>query len=328
MRQLAVLKDEAAARKFAAWLVVQNIEARTDAESDGWSIWVIDEDQLAQAKQHLAQFQADPNDPRFRNVQQQAAARERDEQQKRERAQKNTIDMSRRWGTGGQIARSAPVVLALIVISVAVFILTDWGEQVGPGVRSWVQFSGGIAEYEAANINGQKMVRGIKSDIWKDVRAGEIWRLFTPMFLHFGIAHIAFNMLCLYDFGGQIESRIKSYRFAFIVLATAGISAVAQVLVDSWLENTTLYPDIGNFGGMSGVDYGLFGFIFVRAYVLQDRDYVLQPFTCLIAFGWLIACFASNYGVNLGIPSVANTAHVAGMLAGMALGYVPQFVKK
>lgn len=323
MRQLTTLKDEAAARKFAAWLVVQNIEARAEADRDGWSIWVIDEDQLPTAKEHLAQFQIAPDDPRFRNVQQQAAAIERVEQQKRERAQKNTIDMSRRWGSGAQIARSAPVVLALILISVVVFILTDWGNQLGPGLRAWLQFSGGVAQFDPETR------LGIKTEIWQNVQAGEIWRLFTPMFVHFGIPHIAFNMLCLYDFGGQIESRIKSWRFVLLVLVTAGVSALAQVVVDSWLEGTTLYPDIGNFGGMSGVDYGLFGFIFMRSYVLQDRNYVLQPFTSLVAFGWLIACFASNYGlINMGMPSVANTAHVAGMLAGMALAYVPQLIRK
>ncbi|WP_254510932.1 rhomboid family intramembrane serine protease [Anatilimnocola floriformis] len=329
MRQLTVLKDEAAARKFAAWLVVQNIEARADAEADGWSIWVIDEDQLPAARQHLAQFQADPNDPRFRNAQQQAAAIEREEQQKRERAQKNTIEMNRRWGTGGQVARSAPVVLAMIAISVVVFILTDWGEQAGPGVKSWVQFSSGIADFQKVDIDGQKMIRGIKTEAWKDVQAGQIWRLVTPMFLHFGVMHIVFNMMWLYDLGGQIESRIKSRWFVALVLLIAATSCVSQVVVDSWLEGTTLFPDIGNFGGMSGVNYGLFGFIFVRSYVLQDRSYFLHSTTSLLMFGWLLVCFASNYGViNLGLGSVANTAHVAGMLAGMALGYVPQLVRR
>jgi GlpG protein len=227
------------------------------------------------------------------------------------------------------MARSAPVVMGMIVASVLVFILTDWGVKIGPGVRAWVQFSGGIADFKEVNVDGSKMMEGPKVDVWKDIRAGEIWRLVTPMFLHFGIMHIAFNMMWLYDLGGQIESRIKSGWFVALVLLIAASSCIIQVLVDSWLEQTTLFPDIGNFGGMSGVNYGLFGFIFTRTYVLRDRNYVLHSSTALLMFVWLLVCFANNQGlINMGMGQVANTAHVAGMLAGMALGCVPQLVRK
>lgn len=317
MRQLTTLQDEAAARRFAAWLLVQKIEARADAEGDGWAIWVIDEDQLAAAKQQLVEFQADPNNSRYRGAPQQAATIERAEQQKRERAQKNTIEMSGRWGTGAPTTRSMPVVLTMIVISVLVFVLTDWGEQRGPGLLANLQFCGGRAEF--------KEMFGLKTPVWQEIRKGEVWRLVTPMFIHFGMMHIIFNLMAVYDFGGQIENRFRSGRFVLLVLVLAVISNVAQVMVDSWLEQTNLFPDVGNFGGMSGVNYGLFGFVFVRSYVLQDATYRLQPATSLILFAWLILCFASNYGViNMGIGSVANTAHVAGMLAGMAIAYLSQ----
>jgi GlpG protein len=317
MRQLTTLQDEAAARRFAAWLVVQKIEARADAEGDGWAVWVIDEDQLPAARQQLAEFQVDPNNTRYRGAQQQAANLERAEQQKRELAQKNTIQMSGRWGTGAPTAKSMPVVLTLILISILVFVLTNWGNEEGPGWRSTLQFSSGAALL--------KKGRGPPTEVWQNIRAGEIWRLVTPMFLHFGMMHIAFNMMAMYDFGGQIESRIKSRWFLLMVLVLAAVSCVAQVMVDSWLEQTTLFPLVGDFGGMSGVNYGLFGFVFMRAYVLQDRNYVLRPGTSFILFAWLILCFASNYGVfDMGIGSVANTAHVSGMLAGMAIGYMPQ----
>ncbi len=315
MRQLTTLQDEAAARRFAAWLVVQKIDARADAEKDGWAIWVMDEDQLAAAKQQLAEFQADPNNPRYRSAQQQAASIERAEQQKRERAQKNTVEMGRRWGAGAQPNRSTPVVLTLILISILVFVLTNWGEQEGPGLRSMLQFSSSIAYFKDG--------RGPATDVWMNIRAGEIWRLVTPMFIHFGIMHIAFNMMAIYDFGGQIESRLKSGWFVLLVLGLAIISNSAQVLVNSCLEQTTEFSQVGNFGGMSGVNYGLFGYVFIRSYVLQDATYRLQPGTSLLLFAWLILCFASNYGViDMGIGSVANTAHVSGMLAGMAIAYL------
>jgi GlpG protein len=322
MRQLTVLQDEAAARRLAAWLLVQKIDARADAEDKGWAIWVMDEDQLAAAKKHLDEFKLDPQHARYRSAQTQAATLEREEQLKRERAQKNTVDMSRRWGKTGAAptTQSMPIVLTLIGISVLVFVLTNWGEQEGPGLRAMLQFSSGIELFRDG--------RGPGTEIWKNIRGGEVWRLITPMFIHFSIMHILFNMMVMYDFGGQIESRLKSGWFLLLVILLAAISCTAQVLVDSTLEQTTLFPRVGNFGGMSGVNYGLFGFIFMRAYVLQDRDYIMRPGTSFFLFAWLVLCFASNYGIiQLGLGSVANTAHVSGMLAGMAIGYLPQLRK-
>lgn len=318
MRQLTTLKDEAAARRLAAWLVTQKIEARADKDADGFAVWVIDEDRMAAAKEQLAAFQADPNNARYRGAEKDAAALERAEQQRRERAHKNTVDMGRHWGTGIMQPRSQPLVLMLILASIAVFVLTDWGEQKGPGLIATLQFCGG-----AATENDQGLVK--VQWVWADIVAGQVWRLVTPMFIHFGIMHIAFNMIALYDFGGQVESRIKSGWFLLLVLALAIISNVAQVVVDTAWFGTSTYPKVGPFGGMSGVVYGVFGFVFMRAYVLNDSRYFLRPGTSLMAFAWLFLCMARNFGgpVLGGLGSVANSAHVAGLLAGMALGYLP-----
>lgn len=318
MRQLTTLKDEASARRFAAWLVTQKIEARADKDSDGFVVWVIDEDRMAAAKEQLAAFQADPNNARYRGAERDAAALERSEQQRRERAQKNTVDISRNWGTGIMQPRSQPLVLMLILASVVVFVLTDWGNQLGPGLRAMLQFCGGAADFGVGGAGRDRYV-------WQDILAGEVWRLVTPMLIHFGIMHIIFNMMALYDFGGQVESRIKTGWFLLLVLALAVISNVAQVVVDSTLEGTSMFPKVGNFGGMSGVCYGVFGFVFMRVQVLKDTTFQLRPETSLMMFIWLVLCIARNFGGPSlgGLGSVANSAHVAGLLAGMAFGYLP-----
>lgn len=322
MRQLTTLKDEASARRFAAWLVTQKIDARAESDRDGWVIWVMDEDRLAAAKTELAAYQADPNDARYRNAEKDAAALERAEQQRREQAQKRMVDMSRRWGTGLTPPRSQPLVLMMILACVVVFVLTDWGQQRGKGLLADLQFCGGAATARPDNTVSVQ-------NVWQEIRAGEVWRLVTPIFIHFGILHIIFNMMWLYDFGGQIESHIKSGWFLVMVIGLAVISNCAQVLIDSMLERTSNYPDVGAFGGMSGVCYGLFGFVFMRAYVLEDRTYMLRPETSLIAFAWLVLCIARNFGgpsLGGGIGYVANTAHVSGLLTGMAIGYLPQLL--
>ena len=323
MRQLTILKDEPTAQRFAAWLVTQKIEAHAEQEKEGWAVWVREEDQLAAAKEQLAQFKLEPDHPRYRNAPQQAAALEREEQQKRAQAQKNTIEMSRNWGSGMTAPRSQPVVMSFIFASVLVFVLTNWGEQTGPGLRATLQICDGISQVKDGRVPF--------TFVWKNLLQGEIWRLITPMFLHFAIMHIAFNLLIMYDFGGQVESRLKSGWFLLLVVVIAIVAHAGQALVDSvqlvdgQLRYYPYFPSTGNFGGMSGVNYGLFGFIFVRSRYRNDSGYMLRPETTLIMFAWLVFCIARNFfspefGGNL--PYVANTAHVAGLLAGMALAFV------
>ena len=75
-------------------------------------------------------------------------------------------------------------------------------------------------------------------------------RTLTPMLLHFGL-HLIFNLLWLWYFGRQLESIIPWWSFVLLVAATA------------FVGNTAQYWQLGynNFGGMSGVVYGLVGFV-------------------------------------------------------------------
>jgi GlpG protein len=70
------------------------------------------------------------------------------------------------------------------------------------------------------------------------------------MFLHFSPLHLLFNMMWLKDLGGVIEVRRGRWRYLGLVLLIAGISNLAQGIVSGPF-----------FGGMSGVVFGLFGYI-------------------------------------------------------------------
>jgi GlpG protein len=327
MRQLTTLQDEAAANRLAAWLVTQKIEAHAEQEKEGWAVWVRDEDRLPAAKEHLAKFLEAPNDARYQGAEQQANKLLREEQQKRELAAKNVQDVSRQWGKGGVAGpKSCPLVVAMILASILVGVLTGVGES-NHLLIGQIQFNGGAALGEL-NEQGHLMVP--ISPVWKDVLKGQVWRLVTPIFLHFGVMHLAFNMLWLYDFGGQIENRLKSLRFLGMVLIVAALSCIAQVVVSSIWKGTNMFPAVGSFGGMSGVNYGLFGFLYIRTKVFQDH-YSLHPHTIVLMFIWLFLCMIWNqlpedwFGKDA--PQVANAAHVGGLLVGMGLAYLPIFKK-
>ena len=144
-----------------------------------------------------------------------------------------------------------------------------------------------------------------KTDPLVDVKKGQLWRLATPMFLHFGVIHIAFNMMWLWQFGVVLETRFRSLRFLALVLAVAVLSNLAQ----GFFGGT-------NFGGMSGVNYGLFGFLLLRSKLHPSPEFVMNPRVVALMLIWLVVCFTGSFG------PVANAAHLVGFISGGAIGMI------
>ena len=135
---------------------------------------------------------------------------------------------------------------------------------------------------------------------------GQLWRLVTPIFIHMFPMHLVFNMFATVDLGSQIESRIGSWRMAGMVLLIAIVSNCGQ---DWW--------DGPLFGGMSGVAYGLFGYIWIRGRIEPASGFFMQPTTVMVMMVWLVLCYTGMLG------AVANAAHTFGLAAGAALAFVP-----
>jgi membrane associated rhomboid family serine protease len=143
-----------------------------------------------------------------------------------------------------------------------------------------------------------------KADALADIRSGQVWRLFTPMFMHFGYMHIIFNMWWLWSLGALIEIRYRPGRYLLLVLGVALVSNLAQAM----LAGT-------NFGGMSGVNYGLFGFLFLHGRFHPSPSFRLDRQTIVFMLAWLVLCFTGVFG------PIANWAHTVGFLAGAGTGF-------
>ena len=139
--------------------------------------------------------------------------------------------------------------------------------------------------------------------------AGEYWRFVTPAFLHFGIFHVVFNSLWLWEFGRRVE--LVSGRSAYLVLmlALASGSNAGQYLWDG--------PVL--FGGLSGVVYGLVGYVWIRNRVAPNPLLNVQPGIIYMLIGWLLICLFGIVDVFIN-GGVASGAHVAGLLIGMLAG--------
>ena len=138
---------------------------------------------------------------------------------------------------------------------------------------------------------------------------GHYWRLITPIFLHVGWAHIIFNGLILWEFGRRVEYAKGSAHLITILLIAAVLSNVTQYFIT---------PNVP-FGGLSGVNYALVGYIAVYQSFITHP--VLQFNKAMIAF-LLVWLLLGVFGVIdfFMAGSIANGAHVAGLVTGVLFG--------
>jgi membrane associated rhomboid family serine protease len=146
--------------------------------------------------------------------------------------------------------------------------------------------------------------------------------VFTSMFLHGGILHIAFNMLFLWIFGNNVEDSMGRPRFLLFYLLAGVVAAYAQAL----LTSGSTVPAIGASGAIAGV-LGGYLLLFPRARVLTVVLIILFftiieiPASILLAI-WFILQFIPALGQVTssvaGGEGIAYWAHVGGFAFGLA----------
>lgn len=305
MRHIGKLPDEQLARRFEDYMLVEEVRVRVEPEDGQWAVWVVEEDQLDRAKQELAQFNADPAAERYRGHGQTAHRTRKEEDRANRRFRKNQINLRTAWKRSGGIPKAGPVTIALIAISVACTLVTNFGEDRNSFFYFFTFF------------DPDKLGRGNEWLGWEGLLSGELWRAVTPMFLHFHPLHLLFNMLMFHVFASQMERRLKSGLFLVFVLAVAAISNIAEYVWIHWKSPDTIIP----VGGMSGVVYGLFGYIWMKHRYEPQQAYLLGPNTVLVLLGWMVLCMLGIFG------NVANGAHLLGLVSGCAIGYWNTFLR-
>jgi GlpG protein len=307
MRQIGTLPTQSNAEKFAAYLVTRGIHASIEDEDGAWAVWVREEDRLDEARREMEEFTSNPQDGKYREAVRQANAVLQEEAKRREQARKRQINMRDRWGRSR--GSRTPLVTAVILVCVIIFLLTIGGGQAAK-LQSKLTFS----DVSKARSRGNYVQI---SDRLIDIRQGQVWRLVTPVLLHGGIWHLAFNMIMLYYLGTPIEQRKGAARLAGLMLTIAVVSTAVQALAPS---------DWGPFSGspyvvgMSGVVYGLLGYLWMKGLHQPEEGLWVNPGTLMFLLIWMFLGFAGVLDLLLG-ARVANLAHGAGLLTGMAVAY-------
>ncbi|MCD1126486.1 rhomboid family intramembrane serine protease GlpG [Jinshanibacter sp. LJY008] len=136
----------------------------------------------------------------------------------------------------------------------------------------------------------------------------QIWRWVTHAFLHFSLTHILFNLVWWWYLGGPLEKRLGTGKLLEITLLSAILSGYGQAVFSGHL-----------FGGLSGVVYALMGYCWLSGERAPERGIFLQRSLMIFAVVWLVAGYFDAFSM-VGI-SVANAAHLGGLVVGLALAW-------
>ncbi|MER6747788.1 rhomboid family intramembrane serine protease [Streptomyces fungicidicus] len=132
------------------------------------------------------------------------------------------------------------------------------------------------------------------------VAEGEWYRLFTSMFTHQEIWHIAFNMLSLWWLGGPLEQALGRARYLTLYLISGLAGGALTYLLASGTTASL---------GASGAIFGLFG---ATAVLMRRLNYDMRP---------VIALLVINLIFTFGWSNIAWQAHIGGLVAGVVIGY-------
>lgn len=194
--------------------------------------------------------------------------------------------------------RRYPVTALLMLLSVVGFLLATL--QIVPALS--------FLSYQGFAVSGDTVLMNSHSQFLALLSGGQLWRLVTPMFLHFSLMHLAFNLVFLGYFAHQIEHQRGGWHLLLWALLISVVANAAQYMASP----ATL------FGGMSGVNYGLLAYCALDNHLAGSRRrYVFPPGLLWVSLVLMLLGFLELF--SLFGYSIANWAHLGGFLAGLFL---------
>jgi GlpG protein len=131
-------------------------------------------------------------------------------------------------------------------------------------------------------------------------------RLLGPIFFHFSWLHLVFNTMWWWQLGGSIERILGKGALILLLLLSGIFSNIGQFIVSG--------PE---FGGLSGVVYGLVGFVWWMGWLAPQKGLFLSKSLVGFLLFWILLGYADLLPMN-----IANTAHLLGLICGCLFAYL------
>ena len=190
--------------------------------------------------------------------------------------------------------KSTPITLMVLISTLLVALFSQLGSQLE--AVAWFSFFPLVLDTQAYLVTGF-------DHLWL-----QPWRLISPMLLHFGWLHLVFNVLWWLDLGRRIECQSR-----LLLVALLLFTSVAANVAQAWQVASL-------FGGLSGVIYGLLGYIWVMDRYNPVRYHLPQNILIFMLL-WLLLGISGLFPA-LGFGDMANMAHIGGLVAGVAWGFM------
>ena len=181
--------------------------------------------------------------------------------------------------------KKMPVTACLILVNLIVFLITD--------------FTGGTentVHMIACGAGYGPLITG----------AGEWYRVFTSMFLHFGISHLANNMLVLFVLGQRLEPAVGGVRYLLIYLLSGFGGNVISLGLEMQSSNYAVSA------GASGAVFGVMGAMIYA--VIRGRGHIEDLSARQVV---IMVAFSLYFGFTS--EGVDNAAHVGGLICGFIM---------
>ena len=137
------------------------------------------------------------------------------------------------------------------------------------------------------------------------IGAGEPWRLFSAIFLHAGLLHLAMNGYALWAFGNIVEQELGKARFLIIFLVGGLFASVA-----SYAFGVSTIPGVGASGAIFAVFGAFVGYSWRRRELAFYAARIRNAMTLILI----------NAVFSFAVPGIDWRAHVGGFIGGLVLG--------
>lgn len=184
-----------------------------------------------------------------------------------------------------------PVTTALLAANVLVFVLMLFA---GAG---WWHTTNGVQLAWGANFGPA-------------TQDGQWWRLFTAMFVHFGVVHLSMNMFALWDVGRLVECVYGRGRMVLLYVASGMVGNLVSLVVQG---NAAVSA------GASGAIFSLYGALLV--FLWRERRQV-HPAEFRWLFGGAMLFTLLIFGMGYVVHGIDNSAHGGGLLAGAVMARI------